>query len=100
MIDLKQLQRQIYQNKVNKGFNVTNVHQEFCLTHGELAEAYIAYCRKKNDFGEELADVAIYLLGLAEIMGIDLEQEIVKKVAINERRVYVEKDGLLVRVDE
>ena len=29
--------------------------------------------------GEELADVAIYLLGLLEILGIDLEDEIQKK---------------------
>ena len=45
-----------------------------------MAEAYQAYLKKKDDLGEELADVAIYLLGLSEILGIDLEQEILKKI--------------------
>lgn len=34
---------------------------------------------KKNDLGEELADVAIYLLGMSEILGINLAEEIQKK---------------------
>ena len=33
----------------------------------------------KTKCGEELADVAIYLLGLAEILSIDLDGEIQKK---------------------
>ena len=79
MVDLKKLQKEIYQNKVDKGFNVTDVNKEFCLTYGEVAEAYEAWRKKKDDLGEELADVAIYLLGLSEILGIDLEDEIQKK---------------------
>ena len=73
MVDLKKLQKEIYQNKVAKGFNVTDVNKEFCLTYGEVAEAYEAWRKKKEDLGEELADVAIYLLGLSEILGIDVE---------------------------
>lgn len=80
MIDLVQLQKRVYQNKVEKGFNVTDIYQEFCLTHGELSEACEAYQKKKDDLGEELADVAIYLIGLAEILGINLEQEIMSKI--------------------
>lgn len=79
MTDLKKLQEEIYQNKVDKGFNVTDINKEFCLTYGEMAEAYEAWRKNKNDLGEELADVAIYLLGLAEILGIDLEKEIEKQ---------------------
>lgn len=41
MVDLKILQK-TYQNKVDKGFNVTDVNKEFCLTYGEIAEAYEA----------------------------------------------------------
>ena len=76
MTDLKKLQKEIYQNKVNKGFNITDINKEFCLTYGEVAEAYEAWRKKKDDLGEELADVAIYLLGLSEILNIDLEDEI------------------------
>ena len=62
MIELKKLQKQIYQNKLNKHFNVTDVSMEFALTYGELGEAYEAYWKKKGNVGEELADVVIYLL--------------------------------------
>ena len=60
MVDLNKLQKEIYQNKVDKGFNVTDVNKEFCLTYGEIAEAYDAWRKKKDDLGEELADVTIY----------------------------------------
>ena len=76
MIDLKNLQKEIYQNKVDKGFNVTDVNKELCLTYGEVAEAYEAWRKKKDDLGEELADVAIHLLGLSEILGIDKNKRI------------------------
>ena len=100
MIDLKKTQKEIYQNKVNKGFNVTNIDEEFCLTYGEIAEAYEAWRKKKDDLGEELADVAIYLLGLSEILGIDLEDEIQKKVYKNSKREYKIINGVNTRVKE
>ena len=100
MVDLKKIQKDIYQNKVDKGFNVTDVNKEFCLTYGEVAEAYEAWKKKKEDLGEELADVAIYLLGLSEILGIDLEDEIQKKVYKNSKREYKIIDGVNTRVKE
>lgn len=78
-MDLKKLQKEIYQNKVDKGFNTTDVNKEFCLLYGEVGEAYDAYRKGKDDLGEELADIAIYLLGLSEILGKDLEEEIKKQ---------------------
>ena len=100
MADLRQLQKRIYDNKVATGFNVTDIYMEFCYTHGELSEAFEAYAKKKDDVGEELADVVIYLLGLAEILGIDLEKEILSKVEKNEKRQYVRKGETNVRVSE
>ena len=50
--------------------------------------------KKKDDLGEELADVAIYLLGLSEILGIGLENEIQKKVYKNSKREYRVIDGV------
>ena len=58
-MDLKKLQKEIYQNKVDKGFNTTDVNKEFCLLYGEVGEAYDAYRKGKDDLGEELADIAI-----------------------------------------
>ena len=100
MVDLNKLQKEIYQNKVDKGFNVTDINKEFCLTYGEVTEAYEAWRKKKDDLGEELADVAIYLLGLSEIFGIDLEDEIQKKVYKNSKREYKVIDGVNTRTKE
>ena len=97
MIDLKQLQKRIYQNKVNKGFNITDIYMELCYTHGELNEVFEAYRDKKNDLGAELADVAIYLLGIAEILGIDLGKEILSKIEINEKREFIRENGVLIK---
>lgn len=88
MVELKDLQKEIYQNKVKKGFNTNDIPAEFCLIHGELAELFEAWKKEKESVGEELADVFIYLLGLAEILNINVEQEIIKKIKINEKRVY------------
>ena len=47
-----------------------------------------------------MADIGIYLLGLSEILGIDLEEEIQKKVYKNSKREYKVIDGVLTRVKE
>lgn len=100
MVDLTKLQKKIYENKVARGFNVTDVNKEFCLIYGEVAEAYEAWRKKKNDLSEELADIAIYLLGLSEILGIDLKNEIQKKVHKNSKMEYKVIDGVNIRVKE
>lgn len=99
MIDLKQLQKDVYQNKVNKGFNITDINMEFCYAYGELGEAYTAWLKKKDDLGEELADVAIYLMGISEILGLDLEKEIEHKIEKNKKRIYKEINGVITRIE-
>lgn len=100
MEDWKALQKQVYQNKLDHGFNVTDVNLEFCYLYGEVGEAFAAYRKHKPDLGEELADVAIYLLGLAEILGVDLEEEVVRKMEINRNRQYQVIDGVLTRLEQ
>ena len=99
-MNIKQMQKEVWQNKLNKGFNTTNVEKEFCLLYGEVAEAFDAYRKKKEDLSEELADIAIYLMGLSEMLGFDLEDEIVKKVSKNEKRVYKNIDGVNIRISD
>lgn len=99
MVDLKMLQKMVVQNKVNKGFNTKDINMEFNLTYGELAEAYNAYMYNKDDLGEELADVVIYVLGIAELLGIDLETELVKKIDKNKKRRYIEEDGKWIKIE-
>jgi len=100
MIDLKELQKEVYGNKVKQGFNTTDIEREFCLIYGELAEACRAYFKKLPDLGEELADVTIYLLGLSEILGIDLEKEIVKKIDKNKKREYKRINGVMTKTKD
>lgn len=100
MINLKKIQKEIYQNKLDKGFNVTDINKEFCLTYGELSEAYEAWRKKKDDVGEEIVDVIIYLLGLSEILNVDLETELLKKIEKNKHREYKIIDSVNTRVKE
>ena len=98
MIELKKIQREVIDNKIKHGFNTTDICKEFCLLYGEVGEAYEAYRKKKDDLGEELADVAIYLLGISEILNINLESEILKKIDINSKRKYEKINGVNFKV--
>lgn len=44
--------------------------------------------RRKEELAEELADVALYLLQLAAVSEIDLEQAILDKLAVNATRQW------------
>ena len=99
-MELSKIQKEIWQNKINKEFNTTDVNKEFCLLYGEVSEAYEAWRKKKDDLNEELADIAIYLMGLSEMLGFNLEEEIEKKVLKNENRVYKKINGVNTRISD
>lgn len=99
-MDLQDMQKIVYQNKINKGFNTTDVNKEFCFLYGEVAEAYDAWRKSKEDVGSELADIGIYLLGLSEILGIDLATEIENKIKVNQNRIYENVNGVMCRISE
>ncbi len=88
MVDLKQLQQEVLRNKIEKGFNTTDVALEFCRAFEELSEAFAKFNKGQDGVAEEFADVAIFLLGMSEILGFDLEKELVRKIEINKTRVY------------
>ena len=98
MVDITKLQNSVFQNKLSKGFNTTDINTEFCLLYGEVAEAFEAYKNGEDGIGEELADIAIYLMGLSQMLGINLEEEILKKIAKNENRRYEVIHGVLKRI--
>ena len=97
-MDIRSAQKLAWDNKTAKGFNTTDVPLEFCLLNGEIAEAFDAWRKGKQDVGEELADTVIYLLGLAEIIGIDLQDEVEAKIEKNAARAYQRlPNGVLVK---
>ena len=63
IMDMKHIQKQIWQNKINKGFNTTDVNKEFCLLYGEVSESYEAYRKKKNEFIKNIDGVNIRISG-------------------------------------
>jgi len=97
-VDIRAAQKLAWENKLAKGFNTTDVPLEFCLLSGEVAEAFDAWRKGRPQVAEELADTAIFLLSLAEMIGADLQEAVEAKLAANEARVYRRlPDGTLVK---
>jgi NTP pyrophosphatase (non-canonical NTP hydrolase) len=98
MIDLEKLQKEIFQNKVKRGFNVTNVGKEIILMTeelGELAKAYKKSNKKtareinnKDEIIDAIGDLMIYCLGLCEMLGVNSEEVLKKIVENNKKRTH------------
>lgn len=90
LTDFKYRQKRIFDNKVNHGFNTTNIYQEARYILEEVTELMRAV--EKNDrenMKEELADIVIFAYGCAEVARLgNLDDEIFKKMTINEGREY------------
>ncbi|MDO4996208.1 MAG: MazG-like family protein [Bacilli bacterium] len=99
MIDLKEKQKEVYNNKVEKGFSL-DPNFNFNLLYGEVGEAFEAYYKKHDDLGSEFADIVIYVMGLCETLGIDLEDELIKKIDKNKNRKYKKENGAFIKVEE
>ena len=81
------------ENKKKHGFTTTDIEFELLRLHGEANELFEAWRKNnKKNINEELADVGIFLLGIAEMLGSDLGEDIVNKMKINEKRIY--KNGV------
>lgn len=100
MINLKEFQKQVYNLKKEKGFNTTDVNLEFCFLQKEVTEAFEAYHKKLPDLGEELADVFIFLCGLAEMLDFDLEKEVSEKYEKNKKREYEKINGANIKIKD
>lgn len=88
MINLKELQKEVMRNKLEKGFNTTDIASEFCRAYEELSEAFSKHNKNQPGVAEEFADVMIFILGMSEILGFDLEKELIRKIEINKKRKY------------
>lgn len=99
MIDLREKQKEVYQNKLDKGFSL-DPNFNFNLLYGEVGEAFEAYYKKHDDLGSEFADIVIYVMGLCETLNIDLEEELIKKIDKNKNRKYKKVNGAHIKVSE
>jgi NTP pyrophosphatase (non-canonical NTP hydrolase) len=98
MIDLLDLQRAIYQNKVEHNFNVADVGKEIVFMVEELGELANAYKRsnklpapdisEKVDMVDAVGDIMVYCLGLCEMLQVNSEEVLKDIVANNTTRTY------------
>ena len=67
-----------------------NLAISLSLEAAEILEHYQfrEEAKDQNELASELADVALYLLQLASISGIDLEEAVLKKIEINKTRQW------------
>lgn len=98
---LKDIQDYIYKSKVERGFNTTDKIYESLLLAEEVGELIKAVRKNQknafvdinsnpadNNVEEELADVFIFLLSIANMYGIDVEEAFRKKEEKNKKRTW------------
>ena len=95
---LSEIQKRIYQNKIRKGFNTTDIGKEIILMAeelGELAKAYKNSNKKsakeinnKDEIIDATGDLMLYCLGLCEMIGVNGEDIIEKIIKNNEDRFH------------
>lgn len=79
-----------YESSTKRPQNPKNIAVSLSIEIGEILE-HVQWVDEPKDieaFGQELADVALYLLQLAKVTNIDLEHEIIKKLELNHGREW------------
>lgn len=95
-LTLKQLTDLIMQQAKEKGFGTKpediSVAEKIALIHSEISEAFEAYRHKnidgKDGFEEELGDAVQRILHLCGVMGVNIEEAILKKIDSNKDRKW------------
>lgn len=95
---LQKFQKEIYKNKENRNFNVTDVGKEIILMTeelGELARAYKNSDKKsatdisnKAALIDSIGDLLVYCLGLCEMLGVDSENILSEIIKNNTKRTH------------
>ena len=98
-MDIKQLTEEMHNLVRSKGWYETdskrpqtprNLAISLAVEAAEILEHYQFQenARDKGELAGELADVALYLLQLASVTGIDLEKAILDKIEVNKTREW------------
>jgi NTP pyrophosphatase (non-canonical NTP hydrolase) len=98
-MDIKQLSEEMNKLVRSKGWyeadskrpqTPRNLAISLAVEAAEILEHYQFWeiAREKDELAGELADVALYLMQLASVTGIDLEQAILDKLELNKTREW------------
>jgi NTP pyrophosphatase (non-canonical NTP hydrolase) len=101
-MDIKQLTEEMHNLVRSKGWyepdskrpqTPRNLAISLALEAAEILEHFQFHEQAKDqeELAGELADVALYLLQLASVTGIDLEKAILDKIEINKKREWNEE---------
>ena len=102
-MDIKQLTEEMHSLVRSKGWYETdskrpqtprNLAVSLAIEAAEILEhfQFTDEIKDRDELGSELADVMLYLLQLASVSGIDLEDAVLKKIEVNKARTW-DQDG-------
>ena len=102
MGEVADMQRRVWDNMVNQGFDTTDPRKKLGRIRGELQELTesLEGGAPDKETLEEAADVVIETMGLAAMLGGDLEVAVLAKLDKNEARKYIEVTGQLVKEEK
>lgn len=98
-MDIKQLTDEMHRLVESKGWYAQdskrpqtprNLAVSLAIEAAEILEhfQFTDAVKDRDELGSELADVTLYLLQLASVSGIDLEQAVLKKIEVNKSRQW------------
>src|SRR5215471_3381345 len=90
-MDIRSAQKIAWDTRLAKGINTNDVSLGFGLLSGEVSKAFDAWSKGRREMAEELAAIAIFLLRLAEMVGIDLQEVVEAKLAVSKSRIYTKR---------
>jgi 8-oxo-dGTP diphosphatase len=98
-MDIKQLTDEMHRLVDSKGWYAKdskrpqtprNLAVSLSIEAAEILEhfQFTDEIKDKDELGSELADVALYLLQLASVSGINLEEAVLRKIEVNKMREW------------
>ena len=98
-MDIKQLTEEMHHLVRSKGWYARdskrpqtprNLAVSLLIEAAEILEhfQFTDEIKDKDELGSELADVTLYLLQLASVSGIDLEEAVLNKIEVNKTRTW------------
>jgi NTP pyrophosphatase (non-canonical NTP hydrolase) len=99
VMDIKQLTDEMHRLVRSKGWyepdskrpqTPRNLAVSLAIEAAEILEhfQFTDEIRDRDELGGELADVMLYLLQLASVSGIDMEEAVLKKIEVNKSRTW------------